>query len=235
MKKVALLILVFSACHSDKDLILHSFNSKSEKFASLDKMGSAYNIILFLGKKDTLYDLKSDSKNVPYDYYCPFIGREHNKIKDLVKNLPLKVFVDTSNFVNIHFFPEPPLHLKGEELSIWENENICLVTGYPVYIFNFNNNYTSVDTEGPTVSLLQEAKDDDGNWKPIEYRVPAMCGNGYADYILAPYYYIITSIYKYSGDYNTEIRVKVTRGKESFYSNTFRGSINKGQFISIFK
>ena len=44
-------------------------------------------------------------------------------------------------------------------------------------------------------------------------------------------HYISTSIYKYYGDFKTELRLKFKFGENIIYSNTFIGNIQYSQFI----
>jgi hypothetical protein len=69
-------------------------------------------------------------------------------------------------------------------MSDWVRENKEHVAAYPVYIWNSTDSTTSIPMEGVETEMIQEAKDEKGNWRPIEYHIYGFCGNGYWDYIL---------------------------------------------------
>lgn len=112
------------------------------------------------------------------------------------------------------------------------------VKAYPVFVYNNSNNSNYFKNYGnysnpnsKVFPMIQEAKDKNGIWKPIEFSEDIILspeGNLY--YELLPKNFLVTSIIKYKGDYKTKIRVKIVIGKEIFYSNEINGTINYSQF-----
>lgn len=98
---------------------------------------------------------------------------------------------------------------------------------YPLLIYN-NGNKTSYSHN---IRLIQEAKDQDGKWKPIEYfaNYPSCIPNPFCN-VHQPQKYSALSIIKYHGDFKTKLRVKVKIGEYIYYSNEIVGSINHSQF-----
>lgn len=234
MKKgfIYLITLLF-ACNKQTELVIHKFERpENSQSISLSEMNSSYNYLIFIGKGDLLYNIEDEENNdVPYEYfYQPLEGVNKWFTEKNLMDVPFKILVDTSNIVLISFFPDAPEDLDGDKIPDWISNNKKKVEAYPVYIWNPTNKTTSIPVTGVTTDIIQEAKDEKGNWKPIEFHVPSLCGNGTWEYILKPSYYAISSIYKYTGDFKTEIRVKFRRGRNVYYSNSFEGSINKGQF-----
>ncbi len=79
------------------------------------------------------------------------------------------------------------------------------------------------------VSIVQEAKDAKGRWRPIEYLPASWCGNSDHRVFLPAGHYWEFAVPIYSGTSKTKLRF-VLQGKPSLYSNEFEGSINPGQF-----
>lgn len=226
-----LFLLLFSYEKGDETLIFHKFREIGETL-TLDKMNSSYSRVLYIGKDTTLYDIHRHGNQVPYNYFYdphPFIERP-DTMADKIESAPLKILVDTLSSVQITFYPDIPEDLPGSQFSEWVEKSRRMVNGYPVYIWNPTTKITSIPVQGVSTEIIQEAKDENGNWRPIEYRVSGFCANGAWEYILEPNYYAVTSIYKYSGEFETNLRVKFRRGDKVYYSNSFRGSINRGQF-----
>lgn len=226
-----LFLLLFSFGKRDEVLPFHKFREIGEMLI-VDKINNSYNYVLYIGKDTTLYDINGDEDKVPYQYFYdpnPFIERP-DTLADKIADVPLKVLVDTSSSVQIPFYPDLPENLAGSEIPEWTLKNRRMVEAYPVYIWNPTSKITSIPVEGVTTEMIQEAKDEKGNWRPIEYWVGGFCGNGMWNYILEPNYYVITSVYKYTGEFKTDLRVKFRRGNKVYYSDSFRGSVNRGQF-----
>jgi hypothetical protein len=81
------------------------------------------------------------------------------------------------------------------------------------------------------LDIVQEALDEDGEWKPIEYFPRSWCGNSYHRVFLAPNDFWEFPVFRYSGSFLTQLRFALTLSDRSvIYSNTFAGSINFEQF-----
>lgn len=223
-------MLVFS-CEKETKLIFHKFNETGESL-SIDKMNDFYNYILYIGKDTTLYNVAEDESKVPYNYfYQPlFVPDSLDSLAGQIADVPFKILVDTTSSVQIPFYPDVPTDLPGPQISEWIDKNQKMVNAYPVYICNPTDKTTSIPVQGVTTQIIQEARDEKGDWRPIEFWLSGFCGNGKWEYVLKPNYYIITSVYRYSGEFETDLRVKFRRGAKVFYSNSFKGSINKKQF-----
>ncbi len=93
------------------------------------------------------------------------------------------------------------------------------------------NNSKIFDNNCGDLTIIQEAKDSLNRWKPIEYHINAMCGNCYDNPLyLKKFEYVFIPIKKYSGDYKTELRLKLRNRNSVYYSNSFESYINYSQF-----
>ena len=82
------------------------------------------------------------------------------------------------------------------------------------------------------VTLIQEAKDDHGNWRPIEYINNYIgCGTGvFHEIELHPMEFIEIYVRKYCGSLNTTLRIKLLTQNTVLYSEKYEGYINPTQF-----
>ncbi|HVK83384.1 MAG TPA: hypothetical protein VM513_04705 [Kofleriaceae bacterium] len=84
------------------------------------------------------------------------------------------------------------------------------------------------------LEILHEAKDEHGDWKPIEFLPSSWCGNSYHTLTLPAGRHWEFTAPHYTGTYATKLRVKVVAGdhqhEQVLYSNEFAGRINPTQF-----
>lgn len=168
--------------------------------------------------------------------------REHDGLKLLVDNTKLVS-------VNLYQWAFPPFIfeelLEAEKpkskkqklidsvvyqakLKTWK-DNQTMVKGYPVYIVNPTNKTIRVEEQDGRLMIIQEAKDKNGNWRPIEFWQFSSCGNSYGGVALKPNSYIFTKIVAYRGEFETTLRLKMLNDTLVYYSEPFKGSINLTQ------
>lgn len=98
---------------------------------------------------------------------------------------------------------------------------------YPLLIYNDENKVSFIKS----IKLIQEAKDADGQWKPIEFFMPTPSCVGYSVFFkFNPKQYQAISIIKYNGQFKTKLRAKVKINDYYYYSNEIIGFINQSQF-----
>ena len=119
----------------------------------------------------------------------------------------LKIIVDTTQII----------YKFSEESSASKS--------HPVFIYNFSEKDYVVGF-GALLYMHLEAKNDEGEWKPIEEQGGYFCGTGIYNHILKPNNICLSSVYKYSGDFKTKLRLKHLGN----YSNEFEGYINLEEF-----
>jgi len=99
-------------------------------------------------------------------------------------------------------------------------------------IFNNTADTLNVTTHiGGTLIGIQEAKDEKGNWRPIEYWFNDRCGNSFNDIQLAPDEYLNFFIPRYYGTFKTKLRLRLLIGTKTYTSKEWDGRIDKKQFI----
>lgn len=107
--------------------------------------------------------------------------------------------------------------------------------GMVLYIINGTDSTVSISATEGLFYISQEAMDENGEWRPIEYLVGGFfCGASFQTLKLKPKHYTAVTARRYYGNFETEIRFRLNNyegGKSIIYSNKFKGSINKNQFI----
>ncbi|MES2575245.1 MAG: hypothetical protein V4572_09905 [Bacteroidota bacterium] len=115
--------------------------------------------------------------------------------------------------------------------------NLFLVTEkvkdsvYTIYLLNNSKESVSLQKSDWHLYLIQEAKDEKGIWKPIEFFRYSWCGNSYSSYKLASAGIIKAESIAYNGDFKTEIRFKLLIDDKVYYSNAISGTIFLSQFF----
>jgi hypothetical protein len=183
--------------------------------------------LLFLGKEGVLYDLRGPAPEAPYPYALHSLDGGDPTMLDGAGTGTLFVFVDTTHWLSQPFYPQRSLKMP---VGLWGKKQKTVqeqVQAYPVYVWNRGTETAHISAEDGSINPRVEAKDAQGIWRPIDYQVHSDCGNSFWRLLLQSDYYLITSIYRYSGDFKTELRVVIGKHK----STPFRGSINKSQFI----
>lgn len=84
------------------------------------------------------------------------------------------------------------------------------------------------------LNIIQEAKDESGMWKPIEYLPSSWCGNSYHRVSLDSGQFWSFPVPRYTGSLKTLLRFRLIDGadKTLLVSNEFKGSVNLKQFTA---
>lgn len=107
--------------------------------------------------------------------------------------------------------------------------------GIKVLLVNATNNQVGFPASDSRLSILQEALDRDGKWKPIEYLPSSWCGNSYHTVFLDANEYWEFAAARVTGEFKTKLRFRLDMRKSKtpqapIYSNEFDGSVNTKQF-----
>lgn len=105
--------------------------------------------------------------------------------------------------------------------------------GIRVRLVNGTGQQVTLPASDSRLSIIQEAMDTDGTWKPIEYLVSSWCGNSYHSLYLPAGNYWEFIAPRYSGPRKTAIRFVLLddAGKATTHSLPYEGGIEPGQFI----
>lgn len=140
------------------------------------------------------------------------------------------------NYYNPDFIADSELN-KQFEAKLKSEEEFKLIAspnvngGISVYIQNNTSDTISISHQDFKVYILQEALDKNGVWKPIEYWESSDCGNSFGKIKIDPNGIIETKSIKYSGNFETKIRFKLSDNNKVYYSNAIEGNINPNKLI----
>ena len=101
---------------------------------------------------------------------------------------------------------------------------------FPVYVANTSPHRKLLYGKDGHVFAIQEAKDRDGQWRPIESKGADFCDSGEWILKLRPGQMGVFLMNKYSGEYKTLLRVRLQNGESRYVSAPYKGQINERQF-----
>lgn len=213
----------------------------SAKPYNVCEMQVPMNDVIFIGSlSDTINLNKYDRYN--YENYLDFQDYgDSSIIKD-----GLNIFVSNRQLLTLDLenfsFPPPPILIEDSDdfefdsvetaknLQIWKERPREFIQAIPIIIYNPTKDTIYFDQQDGRVIMIQEAKDENGEWKPIEFWRYSWCGNSYGAEGLLPKTLAIVKVFKYDGDFETEIRIKLKNGDKIIYSESYKGRLNKSQF-----
>ncbi|TXK79649.1 hypothetical protein [Mesonia sp. K4-1] len=117
--------------------------------------------------------------------------------------------------------------LEKEILLIAKKSNDSILS---IFVYNNSKDSIIVSRQDSSLFLIQEAKNENGKWKPIEYWQRATCVNSYNTIKIKPNGVIETKSIAYKGSFKTKIRFKLYDSDQVYYSNSLDGNINPNQF-----
>ncbi|SEP55197.1 hypothetical protein [Flavobacterium urocaniciphilum] len=99
-----------------------------------------------------------------------------------------------------------------------------------IYLKNNSKDSLNISYQDSRLYLIQEAKNQNGEWKPIEYWSYSWCGNSYYSENIGSGKIIKTDTKKYNGNFETDIRFKFLINNQTYYSNSLKSTIDILQF-----
>lgn len=191
--------------------------------------------------------LVDDLTNVEVSYHGNHNPLYFGKLMDTIKvdkniGVSLEVFLDEDEeivLVEPRKFEKYFLDWMSEKrYKYWDSVdlNIFIDTtqvigndrrrAFPVLIQNNHSDTINIGY-GRYIPIVAEAKNREGEWKPIEEPFIYMCGVGLETIILPPEEFVVTSQLMYSGKFKTKLRLRMGNN----YSQEFKGCINDAQFL----
>ncbi len=106
--------------------------------------------------------------------------------------------------------------------------------GFRVVLLNRTHTVQGFQASDSRLSLIREAKQQDGKWRPIEYLSNSWCGNSYHRVFLKRNDYWEFVAPRYAGTVPVRMRflLRMEDGK-AVYSNEFDGWINPTQYTDL--
>jgi hypothetical protein len=239
MRKLLLFFVVLGFVSCEKKEEKHAFPRLADKNAknvisvnSIEMLESNAGLLACNFKHDVGVPYSgSHNDEMTYFAYSPYI---------ILPEYRLIVIIDTSySFATDGYeYKRLPHWREGDEASLnnyfeaSEKLRNRYVSSYPVLIRNEGNETAVLEFTTLKFPIIQEALDNDGKWKPIEFvePKPVVCNPGVSAHLLFPNNYMATSVIRYKGNFKTKIRVKIQNGRYNYYSNEVTGYINRSQF-----
>jgi len=100
-------------------------------------------------------------------------------------------------------------------------------------LVNATGHELAFDASDSCLTIVQEAKDDAGVWRSIEYLPSSWCGNSYHRVILGSTEFWSFPAARFRGANKTLLRFHMTLKDQHVYSNEFEGSVNPTQFTAM--
>ncbi len=152
--------------------------------------------------------------------------------KRMTRNTPpMRIYVDTTQIIGVMSRFALPAPTGCEKM--YDQQGLWIyrkpIKAYPIFIKNLLDTDTIRVGYGYFLSLLIEAKDSIGNWRPIQKPYQYSCGTGMTYLHLLPKEILVTNCPLFEGDFKTTLRV-VHQYKSLYPSNEFSGTINYNQF-----
>jgi hypothetical protein len=148
-------------------------------------------------------------------------GRSSNAAKEITEGIP-----GTDGEISLIALPDDEVPFRKQ------------YNGFRLLLINRTAKEVSLPASDSRLYIICEARDQDGEWKPIEYLPSSWCGNSHHSAYLPSGHYWEFSAPVYSGSLKTKLRYNLggniycaeLGGFINTYSNEFDGSINPSQF-----
>jgi len=104
------------------------------------------------------------------------------------------------------------------------------INNIEIYVKNTSKDSIKIETQRGALFMIKEAKNQLGDWKPIEYWLYSDSGSAYSNIVLQQNE-IIKSVSKSNeGHFQTEMRIKLYTENKVYYSNNIPCSIHMSHF-----
>ena len=117
-----------------------------------------------------------------------------------------------------------------KDYNKWISRKRNLIQAIPVFIYNSGIKTILLEQHDEKLTMIQEAMDEKGIWRPIEYWIVPRCGYRRSPIELLPNGLVFTRVIRYKGNFATDLRLKLRSNLQVYYSNSYRGTIHKSQF-----
>ncbi|MBX2876284.1 MAG: hypothetical protein KTR30_29460 [Saprospiraceae bacterium] len=176
------------------------------------------------------FDINYIRKSEPYRYVGKFAFADSIFIPDD------RLLWSAEDFLRYDELPSQEAQGRGLQVKIDPKLILCgrrndKTRAYlPAFIFNETPNPQYLVGMDWQPWHIIEAKDTQGNWRPIQISIPSDCGTQMGFLKLKPQEFCILNLPVFVGDFATELRLRIRNGKQIMVSNSFPAKINQSQF-----
>lgn len=222
MKKNKVLFWIFILCITNSIFL----NAQSNNIRAISDS---------ISYPSTYYETK---KAEPWERNVHFIGKNDVQYEKIlikkIENLSIPVQNNLTTERDVNNFESNSVSLKVDtnqkvtlsEFEWWTNERkYKYYKSYPIILRNLSKDKSLTIGYGWTTEIYLQAQKEDGKWIDVELPYSLSCNFGAKSIYLKPNEFAVVLGIIYKGDYSTKLRYRF--GK--FYSNEFKGRINKSQ------
>ena len=119
------------------------------------------------------------------------------------------------------------LRVDTADLTVFADHYLA----HKLYLLNASKDTLWLSAQDAAIKIIQQAKNVKGEWQDIEEYYNSFCGNSYYRVKLLPNEYRVFPTPIFKGDFRTVLRFRMELQDTTVYSNSYRGSINKAQFV----
>lgn len=155
-----------------------------------------------------------------YAYSSPGNGRPSNG-EYQSDNLPKEV---TKDFPRAGFY----LALNAAETIALDDSML----GCKLFLVNTTDSSVTLEASDSRLSIIVEAQDKTGAWRPISYLPASDCGNSYHDVVLDSNEYWEFDVPVFGGSFQTKLRYSLmVDERTTIRSNEMAAGVNASQFL----
>ncbi len=227
-----LLFLIAFSCDTKGEL--NTKNRKDEFPHLIDKLKLQYKLNSSKWNNSNIHNalyFGKEKDTILVDHFMNFYETrtKNDTINGIIlyKQKSYKEYVFDENLkLNYKQVDSADINIRIDTIQIISNNDF--EKSYPVIIKNVSN-FTLIIGHGEHIPFITEAKDKEGEWKPLQYQYLHRCGNNLKRLILPPNEIVLTSEVVYSGKFETKLRLRM--GKN--LSEEFNGFINETQILNL--
>ena len=99
-----------------------------------------------------------------------------------------------------------------------------------LYVLNYSPETIWFSAQDSRIDIIREAKNKEGNWKPIEYLMQSTCGNSWHRVALGSRQYWRVSLGRDKGSVTTQVRFRLNQNGNAIYSEPYTTQISANAF-----
>lgn len=150
-------------------------------------------------------------------------------------NKTISIFVDTALDISkkLEFRHEITDSVKKEaNRAYFKVDSVKHYKAYPIFITNLSDSLMFLGQHNYINHMVREAKDEQGQWKPLEQAVRYWDCNKCRLVYLKPKQVLVAKMMRFTGNFKTECRLRFGTGENVVYSNTFVEYIDKRALVA---
>lgn len=227
---ILLIIVIVTSCKNEKALekfeipqIIQLDTHDTVEYANTNSINGIYAIVVGKYKFSNTFKIHFDS----LWKYCSFDTSDISDISSSQYRKSECIKSDNSDMTGFRLVTDYNTDIGFRRNSRYDKYHHV----FPIYIINDSEQTKTLLGKESWVFALQEAKNRHGVWQLIEEDGLDGCGNGYWRLQVHPKEFVMFLMNKYSGDFQTSLRIKLRVGQCEYVSEPYTASISEKQFL----